>query len=110
MVTQMALTWGRMLTITETAAQVINTLISDSQMLEGAGLRIAPQQEKSETLELSVAPAPAEQDTIVESAGATVFLEPHAEETLRNQILDVQPAVQGDENQYQFAVIPQPSA
>ncbi|MGH3783764.1 MAG: adhesin [Pseudonocardiaceae bacterium] len=107
--TQTSLHSERMLTITETAAQVINTLISDSQMPEGAGLRIAPQQERSETLEISVAPEPAEQDTIVESAGATVFLEPHAEEALRNQILDVQPAVQGDGSQYQFAVIPQPS-
>jgi iron-sulfur cluster assembly protein len=99
-----------MLTITETAAQVINTLISDSQMPEGAGLRIAPQQDRSEMLELSVAPAPAEQDTIVESAGATVFLEPQAEEALRNQVLDVQPATQGEEDQYRFAVTPQPSA
>lgn len=61
-------------------------------------------------LELSVAPAPAEQDTIIESGGATVFLEPQAAEALRDQILDVQPAAQGNEEQYQFAVSPQPSA
>ena len=91
-----------MLAITETAATAITTLISDSQMPEGAGLRIV-QAEGSETLQLSVAPAPAEQDTVLESAGASVFLEPIAAQALDDKVLDVQL----DEDQYRFAIAQQ---
>jgi Fe-S cluster assembly iron-binding protein IscA len=97
-----------MLAITETAAQAINSLISASQMPEGAGLRIAPQQEApSEALELSVAPAPAEEDTVVEGGGATVFLEPTAALVLDDKVLDVQRVMEEDEEQYRFAIAPQ---
>lgn len=91
-----------MLAITETAAVAITTLISDSQMPEGAGLRIV-QPEGSEALQLSVAPEPAEQDTVLESAGANVFLEPVAAKTLDDKVLDVQL----EEDQYRFAIAPQ---
>lgn len=91
-----------MLAITETAAVAITTLISDSQMPEGAGLRIV-QPEGSETLELSVAPAPSEQDTVLESAGASVFLEPIAAQVLEDKVLDVE----HDEDRYRFAIAPQ---
>ncbi|MGH3837165.1 MAG: adhesin [Jiangellaceae bacterium] len=91
-----------MLAITETAATAITTLISDSQMPEGAGLRIV-QPEGSETLQLSVAPAPAEQDTVLESAGVSVFLEPTAAQVLDDKVLDVKL----DEDQYRFAIAQQ---
>lgn len=97
-----------MLAITETAAQAINSLITASQMPEGAGLRIAPQQEApSEALELSVAPAPGEEDTVVEGGGATVFLEPTAAQVLDDKVLDVQRVMEEDEEQYRFAIAPQ---
>lgn len=80
----------------------ITTLISDSQMPEGAGLRIV-QPEGSETLQLSVAAAPAAQDTVLESAGASVFLEPIAAQALDDKVLDVKL----DEDQYSFAIAPQ---
>jgi Fe-S cluster assembly iron-binding protein IscA len=97
-----------MLAITETAAQAINSLISASQMPDGAGLRIAPQQEApAEALELSVAPAPAEEDTVIEGGGATVFLEPSAAQVLDDKVLDVQRVVEDDEEQYRFAIAPQ---
>lgn len=98
-----------MLTITETAAQAINSLISASQMPEGAGLRIASQPEnQSEALELSVAPAPDETDTVLEGAGATVFLEPVAAQALDDKVLDVQKVVEDNEEQYRFAIAQQP--
>jgi Fe-S cluster assembly iron-binding protein IscA len=98
-----------MLSITETAALAINSLIADSQMPEGSGLRIASQPDSDGTLALSVATAPAAQDTVVERAGATVFLEPIAAQALDQQVLDVQRVSQGDEDQYQFAITPQGS-
>lgn len=99
-----------MLSITETAALAINTLIADSEMPEGSGLRIASQAGSDGTLALSVAPAPAANDTVVERAGANVFLEPIAAQALDQQVLDVQRVEQGDEDQYQFAITPQESA
>ena len=95
-----------MLAITETAAVAITTLMSDSQMPEGAGLRIA-QPEGSEMLELSVALAPAEQDTVLE---ASVFLEPIAAQALDDKVLDVERVVEQDEDQYRFAIAPQAPA
>jgi iron-sulfur cluster assembly protein len=96
-----------MLAITETAALAINTLISENEMPEGAGLRIASEPEGSDSLQLSVAPAPRDHDTVVESAGATVFLEPVAAQALDGQVLDVHRIPEGDEEQYQFAITPQ---
>lgn len=99
-----------MLAITETAAVAINTLLADSQMPEGSGLRIASQPDGDGTLALSVAPSPAAQDTVVQSGGAAVFLEPIAAQALDQQVLDVQRVGQGAEDQYQFAISPQQSA
>lgn len=96
-----------MLVITETAALAINTLISENEMPQGAGLRIAPEPERPDSLQLSVAPAPRGDDTVVESAGATVFLEPVAAQALEGQVLDVHRIPEGDEEQYQFAITPQ---
>ncbi|MGH3765833.1 MAG: HesB/IscA family protein [Pseudonocardiaceae bacterium] len=95
-----------MLSITETAAEAINTLISDNDMPDGSGLRIAAQPDRSGGLQLSVTPAPGEQDTVVEGGGATVFLEPVAAQALDGQLLDVH----RDEDQYQFAITPRASA
>ena len=103
------LRWGGMLSITDTAAIAINALIADSQMPAGSGLRIASQADSDGMLALSVAPAPAAHDTVVERAGANVFLEPVAAQALDQQVLDVQQVSQGDEEQYQFAITPQHS-
>ena len=97
-----------MLSITETAAQAINSLISASDMPEGAGLRITTQPETdSAGLELSVAPGPGEQDTVLKGGGVNVFLEPTAAQALDDKVLDVE-RVQGDgnEEQYRFAIAP----
>ncbi|MBV8994409.1 MAG: adhesin [Pseudonocardiales bacterium] len=93
-----------MLAITENAALAINTLMSE--MPAGAGLRIAPAQEP-QTLALSAAPAPSPQDTVLESAGATLFLEPSAAQALNDQVLDAQQVVSDDGYQYHFAIAPQ---
>jgi Fe-S cluster assembly iron-binding protein IscA len=83
-----------MLTVTEAAAQAINSLVTKNQMPEGAGLRIAPQSQttRSEGLGLSIAATPADEDTVVESNGAKVFLAPTVVYELHEQELDVEPA------------------
>src|SRR5215469_6124031 len=98
-----------MLAITETAAQAINSLITASQMPDGAGLRIASLPEsESAGLELSVAPGPADQDTVLTGAGATVFLEAVAAQVLEDKVLDVERVVNADEEHYRFAITPRP--
>ena len=88
-----------MLTVTEAAAQAINSLVTKNQMPEGAGLRIAPQSQttRSEGLGLSIAATPAGDDTVVESNGAKVFLAPTVVYELHEQELDVEPADDADE-------------
>jgi Fe-S cluster assembly iron-binding protein IscA len=96
-----------MLAITETAAEAINSLITASQMPDGAGLRIASLPEtETEGLELSVAPGPAEQDTVLTGGGATVFLEPIAAQALDDKVLDVERVGDAEEEQYRFAITP----
>ncbi len=97
-----------MLTITETAAQAINSLVSANEMPEGSGLRIAGQQEdQPEALELSVAATPSDQDSVLEGAGAKVFLEPVAAQVLDDKVLDVQRVTEEGEEQLRFAIAPQ---
>jgi iron-sulfur cluster assembly protein len=88
-----------MLTVTEAAAQAINSLVTKNQMPEGAGLRIAPQSQttRSEGLGLSIAATPADDDTVVESNGAKVFLAPTVVYELHEQELDVEPTDDADE-------------
>ena len=88
-----------MLTVTEAAAQAINSLRTKNQMPEGAGLRIAPQSQttRSEGLGLSIAATPADDDTVVESNGAKVFLASTVVYDLHEQELDVEPADDTDE-------------
>ncbi|HEX8761470.1 MAG TPA: adhesin [Pseudonocardiaceae bacterium] len=93
-----------MLTVTEAAAQAINSLVTKNQMPEGAGLRIAPQSQttRSEGLGLSIAATPADEDTVVESNGAKVFLAPTVVYELHEQELDVEPA--NDSSDVRFVV------
>jgi iron-sulfur cluster assembly protein len=88
-----------MLTVTEAAAQAINSLVTKNQMPEGAGLRIAPQSQttRAEGLGLSIAAAPADSDTVIESNGAKVFLPASVVYDLHQLELDVEPGDDGDE-------------
>ncbi len=95
-----------MLTVTEAAAQAINSLVAKNQMPEGAGLRIAPQGKttRSEGLGLSIAAAPAAEDTVVESYGAKVFLAATVVYELHEQELDVEHTGDGGEEEVRFFV------
>ena len=93
-----------MFAITETAALAINALFSE--IPEGAGLRIA-YPEGSQRPQLSVALTPSEQDTVVECAGVTMFLEPSMARTLDNKVLDVHRVVKDDGDLYHFGLTEQ---
>ena len=91
-----------MLTITETAADAINSIITSSPLPEGAGMRISakPVDESHASLELSLTEGPAERDQVIEEAGAQVFLEPEVALLLDDKVLD---AVQETEG-FRFSV------
>lgn len=80
-----------MLTVTEAAARAINTLVTQNDMPDGAGLRISPQSQTSraEGLGLSIARSPGDGDTILDAFGAKVFLSPGLVYDLHEQQLDV---------------------
>lgn len=82
-----------MLMLTETAAEVVKAITSTPQAPEGTGLRIessVPQPADAAALQLSTAVAPAEDDQIIESSGARVYLEPQAAAYLDDKVLDAQ--------------------
>jgi iron-sulfur cluster assembly protein len=91
-----------MLTITQNAAEAINTIISSSPMPDGAGMRISatPIDQEHASLELALAEGPAERDEVVEEAGAQVFLEPQVATLLDDKTLD---AIQEPEG-FRFSV------
>jgi iron-sulfur cluster assembly protein len=78
-----------MLTITDTAAEVIKGIVASPQVPEGAGRRIAtrPDIAAEHAFEVSIAAVPAEEDEVVEQSAAQVFLEPHATEALDDKVV-----------------------
>lgn len=86
-----------MLTITQDAADAIRSIVSASDLSEGAGIRIfaKPVTETEATLELSLTEGPAESDSVVEEQGAQVFLDPNAATYLGDKVLGA--AVEGEE-------------
>lgn len=89
-----------MLTMTAEAAEAVKTLVNAQEAPEGSGLRFVAQadDEANLSLEVSLAPAPAEGDSVVESSGARVFLEPTASSFLDDKTLDAQKDADGNVN------------
>lgn len=92
-----------MLTMTSNAAEAVKTLVSGQGAPEGGGLRFATQtdDQANTAIEVSVAPAPTEGDSVLETSGARVFLEPSAASFLDDKLLDAQ---QDDEGNVNLAV------
>lgn len=97
-----------MLTLTDNASAVVNTLVGRRTDADEAGLRIrAAQADASEgeaRLALDIADAPEPDDQIVEHAGARVFVETGAIRILDDKVLD---ADVDDSGAVSFAVLPQ---
>jgi iron-sulfur cluster assembly protein len=82
-----------MLVLTEAAAEVVKAMTSTPQAPEGSGLRIvsaAAQSGDAGELQVSAAPGPSENDQVIETAGAHVYLEPQAAAYLEDKVLDAQ--------------------
>ncbi len=88
-----------MLVLTEAAAEVVKSVTSTPQTPEGAGLRIAsdaPEPETPGALRVTAALGPNENDQVIETLGARVFVEPHAAAYLEDKVLDARFDDQGE--------------
>jgi iron-sulfur cluster assembly protein len=88
-----------MLVLTEAAAEIVKSVTSTPQAPDGAGLRIAssaPQPDDPSALQVKAAAGPGENDQVIETAGARVFLEPQAATYLEDKVLDAQVDEQGN--------------
>jgi iron-sulfur cluster assembly protein len=81
------------LVLTEAAAEVVKSLTTTPQAPDEAGLRIASSAAAPDNpgaLQVSAAQGPDENDQIIESGGAHVYVEPHAAAYLDDKVLDAQ--------------------
>lgn len=90
-----------MLTLTETAGNVVTQLVGRVAPAPTAGLRI---QQGAERFDLAVAEAPAGGEVVVERDGARVFLDPQLAAALDEMTLDAVVEPTGD---VRFALKPQ---
>lgn len=101
-----------MLIVTENAGQAIESIVANSELPAGSGLRIdAPDEPPASldrsgvALQLQVATQPAEQDQVVSEGGAKVFIAPRVAPILDDKVLDIQ--VSDDKERVQFVIGPQ---
>jgi iron-sulfur cluster assembly protein len=92
-----------MLALTEDAQQAIGGILEQAD--PGAGIRIAPGAgtEDAGALQLTVAPAPGEQDEVIDSSGGPVFVDSAASTYLDDKVLDANV----DQGQVQFELLVQ---
>jgi Fe-S cluster assembly iron-binding protein IscA len=81
-----------MLTLTESAREMVRDMVESGSAPEGSGLRIATTEtdDGQPVLALELTAAPAEGDQVVDEDGTRVFLEPEAASLLDDKILDAQ--------------------
>jgi iron-sulfur cluster assembly protein len=84
------------LTLTDSAAEVVRQLAAGSGLEPDPGLRISPGTPTPEgtPLELQLSPGPEASDQTVENGGATVYVEDQVAAVLDDKVLDA--AVDGD--------------
>jgi Fe-S cluster assembly iron-binding protein IscA len=88
-----------MLALTEDACHAIEGILEQSE--PGAGIRIAPSSQDGPTggLSMSVAPAPSQDDQVVENDNALLFVDSDASTFLDDKVLDA--TVSGAEVQFE---------
>jgi Fe-S cluster assembly iron-binding protein IscA len=81
-----------MLTLTDSAKEMVRDMVSAGDAPAGSGLRIAVVQDDGEGADLSieVAGEPAEGDQVLDEDGMRIFLEPEAASLLDDKILDAE--------------------
>jgi Fe-S cluster assembly iron-binding protein IscA len=97
-----------MLALSERAVTAIQGIVSNPQVPDGAGLRVAPQATGGDpvALELSLVEAPVGGDQVVENQGAQVFVDERISPMLDDKVLDA--TTEGE--QVQFTIIDQGDA
>lgn len=88
-----------MLTMTDTAAAEIRTLVARPDVPDEGGVRISGGTDGS--LQLALTPGPQDGDQVVDHQGARVFLEPQVGELLADKKLD---AAVGEQGSLQFSI------
>ncbi|MCU4671804.1 Fe-S cluster assembly protein HesB [Microbacterium fluvii] len=78
-----------MLTMTDTAAEAVKTIVARVPQAQDGGVRIRDTGPDT-GFEISVAPAPEPDDVVIEGAGAKVFLDQVAATVLDERVLDAQ--------------------
>lgn len=80
-----------MLTLTDTAADIVKQIADQVPESEGSGLRISTAEEGAEAgLTLTAAVAPEPGDQVLDESGARVFLDETAATILEDKILDAE--------------------
>ena len=81
-----------MLVLTEAAAEVVKAIASTPQAPEGSGLRIVSSAGSADpgALQVTATPGPYENDQVIDTAGAHVYLEPQAAAYLEDKVLDAE--------------------
>lgn len=89
-----------MLTLTEDASTVVTAIVDKQLQSEDGGLRISGPTDGN--FAIAAVPTGEPGDTVVESGGAKVYVEPSAVNDLDDKILDAQVSPEGDV-QFQLA-------
>lgn len=77
-----------MLTLTDNAATVIGRLVTRADRGSDAGLRIQANDEAAGAMDVQIVATPEAGDDVVEQAGARVYLDSTASESLSSKRLD----------------------
>jgi len=93
-----------MLTLTDTASTVVKEIVARRDGPEGTGLRISAEDPDATEFSVAVVPMPEEHDTVVEQAGAHVYLGEIAALALDDKTLDARVS---DDGRVSFDVLPQ---
>ncbi|SBS73551.1 Fe-S cluster assembly protein HesB [uncultured Microbacterium sp.] len=94
-----------MLTLTTDARTAVASIVSNAHVAETGGVRIADDGTGAQGFALSITGQPETTDTVVDDAGARVFLDAAAAAVLDDKVLDAAP----DENgAVRFELLPQP--
>ena len=78
-----------MVDLSSDAAELVRSLVHDSDLPESAGVRLGTDDD-SHALAMNLEEAPGEEDLVLERAGATVWVSPEAAARLEDQTLHAQ--------------------
>lgn len=94
-----------MLALTDRAVEVVKEIVASDGPAESSGLRMVADKIGPEPhIQITIAALPGEDDEVVETEGARVFLEPTAATLLEDKLLDATV----EQNTVSFTIVDQP--